>query len=321
VIVLAYDFSKAFDSLGHDEIVKGLIKNQFPTGFILWVRNYLMERTQTVKVNEHISHERNVTSGIPQGSVLGPYLFNIVVGSLTPILPTTTIVKYIDDCTFVIPVHKDTRRSYELEHNNMLQWSLSVGLTLNLRKTKLLWIPKSSLCSPPSLPSVSSVEILTILGVSLSSDLKWHAHLNRIAKITSRRLYAIRALRPFLSRNDLASVYRGLLLSVMEYCSPLLIGMSTGNKQTLDKLQRRAHNIICGFDCSCGIFEDLTMRRNKAAIKLLSSAAFNKDHPLHAWCPKISAHGKFIQPFSKTTRRRNSFFPSVIILANKTQID
>jgi len=321
VIVLAYDFSKAFDSLGHDVILEALSTNGFPTGFILWIRDYLTDRRQAVKVNEHVSCERNVVSGIPQGSVLGPYLFNIVVGSLTPVLPTTTIVKYVDDCTFVIPVRQDSLRSYDLEHNNMVIWSHSVGLTLNLRKTKLLWIPKSPLCPPPSLPNVSSVENLTILGVSLSNDLKWHTHLDKVSKVTSRRLYAIRTLRPFLPRNDLVCVYRGLLLSVMEYCSPLLIGMSTKNKQTLDKLQRRAHNIICGFDCSCDLFEDLTLRRKTAALKLLTVSASNKHHPLHSWCPKTSSHGNFIQPFSKTTRRRNSFFPTTVILANKTQID
>ena len=101
-----------------------------------------------------------------------------------------------------------------------------------------------------------------------------------------------------------------------------MVGISVANRQTLDNLQRRAHNIICGFDCPCNIFEDLTNRRNRAAVKFLHQVSLIKEHPLHYLCPlRSSRTGKFLVPYCKTTRRRNSFFPATVILLNKTHID
>ena len=122
----------------------------------------------------------------------------------------------------------------------------------------------------------------------MSSDLKWHDHVNWVHKIASRRLYAVRILCPFLSRPDLACVYKGLILSIIEYCSPVLVGMSSKHRATLDKLRHRAHNIICGHECSCEMFEDFNQRRNKAAVKFLLNISNNKHHPLHPLCPPRS---------------------------------
>ena len=97
VAVLAYDFSKAFDHLGHDTIVSALQANNFPSGFVQWVSSYLTNRSQIVKAYSISSQPLPVTSGVPQGSIFGPYFFNAVVGSLKPIHATTKIIKYIDD--------------------------------------------------------------------------------------------------------------------------------------------------------------------------------------------------------------------------------
>ena len=93
VAVLAYDFSKAFDRLGHDAIICSLKENSFPPGFVSWIASYLSGRTQVVKISNITSSPLCITSGVPQGSLFGPFLFNTVVGSLQPQDPSTTIVK------------------------------------------------------------------------------------------------------------------------------------------------------------------------------------------------------------------------------------
>ena len=94
VAVLAYDFSKTFDRLGHDIIIRFLHANNFPTGFIYWIPSFLSNRTQTAKVQRVSSHPLSATSGVPQGSIFGPYLFNAVVGSINPVHSSSKVIKY-----------------------------------------------------------------------------------------------------------------------------------------------------------------------------------------------------------------------------------
>lgn len=322
VVVIAYDFSKAFDQLGHDTIILALIKNNFPEGFIKWIDHYLKNRSQRVKLSSTVSSARPIMSGIPQGSVLGPFLFNLVVSSLCPLHERTTIVKYIDDCTFVIPISPCTTQIYFEEHQNMVEWSSSVGLRLNLRKCKSLWIPKSPSFTISSIPDITPVNQLKILGVHLTSDLKWTKQVTFINKVASSRMYALRVLKPLLDRTDMIRIYNALILSIIEYCSPLMVGMLANDELILNRIQRRAHRLICGSDCECERFCDLKQRRNSAAIKLLLTISNNPDHPLHPMCPKKSLRSnKFTQPVCRTSRRLNSFFPKTICSINGTFVD
>ena len=323
VTVLAYDFSKAFDQLDHRTILHHLSLNSFPEGFVRWTASYLHGRTQRVKLNGHLSSPLPVLSGVPQGSLLGPFLFNLVVGSLHAVdKQHNQIVKYVDDCTFVIPIGPNTLNACIIEHENMVRWSDSVGLRINPRKCKALWIPKSANAVIPTIPDFDIVNELRILGVVFTPDLKWNAHLRQTNKIVSKRLFGLRILRPIFDHASLVKVYNGLILSIIEYCSPLLIGMSKQNETQLTRLQRRAHRLICGPDCSCSCLEDLAVRRERAAVELLLKISNNPSHPLNCLCPSRSSRSnRLLQPPACTVRRRKSFFPTAVILLNKAFVD
>ena len=203
----------------------------------------------------------------------------------------------------------------------MISWSSSVGLRINQRKCMHLWIPKRHNIDPPCIPDVSRTEEIKILGVHFSSDLKWIRQMNYINRNASRRLYALRILRPIMDRQDLVRVYCGLIRCILEYCSPLMVGMLGRDASILDRIQRRAHRLICGESCDdCDFFPDLRSRRTSAAVKLLN-AAKNPTHPLHDLYPAVSSSGRLILPHVSTSRRRNSFFPFTTILINSIFVD
>ena len=150
-------------------------------------------------------------------------------------------------CTYISP---NTPNACVVEHKIMLRWSASVSLCKNDKKCQALWIPKSPNAVTPALPDFDTVNELRILGVVFTPDLKWNEHLRQTTKIVSKRLFALR--QPIFDHSSLVKVYDGLILSIIEYCSPLLVGMSKQNASQLARLKRRAQRLICRVDdCSC----------------------------------------------------------------------
>ena len=103
-VLLNYDFTKAFDSVSHGILLRKILALQFAIGFVKWLENYLKDRSQQIRVNGVLSTFRQVTSGVPQGSLLGPYLFVLYCFDHTPKCDDTLILQYADDVYQVVPV-------------------------------------------------------------------------------------------------------------------------------------------------------------------------------------------------------------------------
>ncbi len=93
------DLSKAFDCLSHELLIAKLNAYGFSRSALLFVHSYLIDRRQRLKVNGSFSARRNTNLGVPQGSVLGPLLFNIYVNDLFLFLEETKVCNYADNTT------------------------------------------------------------------------------------------------------------------------------------------------------------------------------------------------------------------------------
>ena len=105
-LMISFDFSKAFDKVDHVLLLTRLKELHLPTGFILFLENYLFHRQQRVRLSNMKSDMKVMTSGVPQGSLLGPYLFGIFNSSLHPINTSTCMIKYMDDVCIIAGLRK-----------------------------------------------------------------------------------------------------------------------------------------------------------------------------------------------------------------------
>lgn len=136
VEVIAFDFSKAFDKLNHNTILSRLFLCKFPIALIRWITSYFSNRTQHVCLGNWVSNIAQVTSGVPQGSILGPaILFALVMGCLQPIHPSSGLFIFADDVTISIPISSHCNNVVE-EFNNVCSWSSTVKLSLNDKKIR-----------------------------------------------------------------------------------------------------------------------------------------------------------------------------------------
>ena len=101
VRVLSIDFSKAFDNVLHYRIINSAVEFQLPMKIIEWLHSYLSHRFQCVRVHNTFSSRSKISSGVPQGSVLGPLLFCMAIDKFTCVSPNSMCLKYADDVTIL----------------------------------------------------------------------------------------------------------------------------------------------------------------------------------------------------------------------------
>lgn len=321
VLLVSTDLKRAFDSLCHNKLLNSLERGQLPRRFLLWCKNFLQDRYQRVLLKHSVvSDEILVSSGVPQGSVLAPYLFAAHMGSLMPLHTNSKVFKYADDVITVLPISKSIFPSSLLhdELKHIEAWCENNGLTLNPDKTKVLQISKKDQEISPLESDFEGLlcDELKILGVIYNSKLSWTSHISFIAKKAKRQLYILRKLKPHMKKATLITIYSSVILSALEYCCPLYIGLDSGNARKIEAIRKQCHRIICGKDCDCNQFEELSQRRQRQAL-LFFGKMLAPNNPLHHLYPRtLPSSGHLALPFCRTDRRLSSFIPQCTILHN-----
>ena len=215
------DFSKAFDLVPHDRLLTKIAATGVDSRVAVWVKEFLLGRTQRVRVDGQLSEEVRVTSGVPQGSVLGPLLFLAYVNDICRNIESN-IRLFADDC---IIYRKITDSSdidkLQTDLNRLGEWAVENEMKINPGQSKAVSFTKATVkerkryyCGDQLIPEASSFKYL---GLIIRSDLNWADHVNyRIRKAWTALHFIRRTLkRGNNSRKRLA--YMGVVRPIFEY--------------------------------------------------------------------------------------------------------
>ena len=152
-----------------------------------WFKSYPADRRQCVCINGEVSETRSIDLGVPQGSILGPLLFNLYINSLSVAVTKSELILYADDAVLIVAA------STPKELNDVLRRDFTIisnwynRLTLNVKKTKLMLSGSRTTMSPLNDFQFSSdegqinrVSSFKYLGVLLDEKWKWKMHVNNI---------------------------------------------------------------------------------------------------------------------------------------------
>ena len=170
------DFSKAFDSVPHTRLLIKLQAYGICGDLYNWLCNYLTERKQQVVLNGESCSWTTVTSGVPQGSVLGPLLFSLFVNDL-PSIVRSPLVLFADDANIYHSIQSD--EDYQLlqqDLDSLYKWSKNWQLCFNVIKCKVLHIGSNQHYRVYRLGSdcITSSTVEKDLGILVDNKLKFH---------------------------------------------------------------------------------------------------------------------------------------------------
>ena len=234
--VLLLDLSAAFDLVSKDILLKKLKVYGVQECMLEWIRSYMTGRQQCVWIDNTFSGLLDVNIGLPQGSILGPLMFNIFASDL-PNCVTCSIDSFADDSSLTSSSNTIEDINIDLSSNatNVSKWMLENQLCLNADKTHVLISGTSHRLARMNVSQNLNVTMdgqrlqesqekcEKILGVQVQSDLKWSKHVLSLRSKLKQRLAGLAKIRKVASIDSKSRVADGIFTSILTYCLPLWV--------------------------------------------------------------------------------------------------
>lgn len=304
--VIYMDLAKAFDSVCHEKLIHKLKGYGFSGNLLQFLKNFLQNRLQSVKIGRYFSKEFKVKSGVPQGTVLGPLLFSLYINDSVNELKNSEILLFADDCK----IYKGIKNSVD---QNLLQedlshfanWCNTWQLNLALEKCCFHSVGfRNDLESSYILDDhyLEYEQYVRDLGIFIDDTLKFNYHVQQLI----RKAYAcsFKLLKIFTSRDEklMKSLFLTFVLPILEYGSVIWNSfLSLGDTQLIEKVQRRFTKKINGFS-----FLSYENRLSRLGIHTLQKRRENLDmlflHKLINNCFDIDC-SKFVSALDPSNRR------------------
>ena len=330
------DFSKAFDRMCPSTAVRKMLLLNINPSLIALVGDFLSSRSQCVKYQGCVSSYQNSFIGVPQGTILGPLLWNIFINDLTP---ATNHVKYADDTTLyhsifknsamvtasttntatlqllTDPLQEATTYAADWSNDNQMLLNTTKSSTITFTLKKSIFVEDITIYDQP----VMECSTTKLLGVTLDQHMRFSAHVDSIIEKCRPAFHAISKLRKAgVNDTSLAHFYQSRILPIITYAAPMWYPLiSQCDRERLEKYQRLCLRIILPHvdDTETRLamtgLDDINVVLGVACLKYANKVLQDVHHPLHSYTQihRISARsGRVINAKTRTTLLSKSLF-------------
>ena len=242
--LILLDFSKAFDKVNHSKLLWKLHQYGIRGTALSWIRAFLGNRSQTVVLEGEESGSVPVSSGVPQGSVLGPILFLVYINDLPEELSSQVRLFADDTAVYLTVGGSDDGTVLQTDLDRLSVWESQWDMEFNPSKCQVVRVTtaKEVINTVYTLHG-QFLEVVTsarYLGVDISSGLTWNIHIDRITGNANRTLGYIRRNIKTKNQKVRETAYNTLVRPQLEYSAPVWDPSSKDKRLQLEKIQRRA---------------------------------------------------------------------------------
>ena len=254
--VIYFDFMKAFDKVHHGKLLAKLKSYGIGGPVLTWIESFLTNRKQRVIVNEAKSDWAKVTSGVPQGSVLGPLLFVVFINDLPEVIDEdSTMYMYADDTKLYRHIRAiDDTEVAQSDIDAMDEWGEEWGMFFHPSKCHALklghrFAELHDMFVPYKLGGshLDTVSAERDLGITIDCDLSFEKHLLEKINKANSRVGIIRRSFSFLDADMFLQLYKALVRPHLEYANQVWSPQSKKYVEMIENVQRRATKMIPGF--------------------------------------------------------------------------
>ena len=225
------DLSKAYDCLPHDLLLAKFSAYGFDESAITLIANYLSNRYQRVKIGSTFSSYLEILRGVPQGSILGPILFNLFINDLMFFIQETEVCNFADDTTIYScsPYFEEATLKLSNDTHLILNWFRINSMVANPGKFQIMFlgsnIDNSKITFMIENKRVKSRSEVKLLGITIDDKLSSTTHIENLCSLASKRLRDLAKIWKFISFEQAKRLPEAYIMSTFTYC-PLICKQS-----------------------------------------------------------------------------------------------
>ena len=244
------DLSKAFDCLPHGLLIAKLHAYGCSMSACELISNYLSNRQQCVKILNNRSTWRTLSKGVPQGSILGPLLFNVFMNDMFLFMKSCNFYNYADD-NFVSRSSPDVNvilSNLKSDCQISLKWFDDNGMKANPSKFKFMIMSSENI--EPQILTISddvclqSQTDVKVLGITVDYRLTFNEHIRICTLKAARQLNALSRISKYLDTKSKSVLYHSFIASNFNYCPIVWHFCGVVNNNKLEKIQERSLRIL-----------------------------------------------------------------------------